>query len=127
MAFTRSSGGDQGGSRWAPSRCLGCRPSRRTFYYVSRATIGFTRTVPDPLWALLFVTAVGFVPFPGGLTLAVRSIGMFGPLFAETIGNMDMAPIDTLALTGANLDAGVHPRRGADRAAGTAGDRAVSA
>ena len=52
--------------------------------------------------ALLFVTAVGLGPFPGGLALAVHSIGMLGRLFAETIENMDMAPIDALSLTGAN-------------------------
>jgi phosphonate transport system permease protein len=74
----------------------------RALYYTSRATIGFTRAVPDLVWALLFVTAVGLGPFPGGLALAVHSIGMLGRLFAETIENMDMAPIDALALTGAN-------------------------
>jgi phosphonate transport system permease protein len=74
----------------------------RALYCASRATIGFTRAVPDLVWALLFVTAVRLGPFPGGLALAVHSIGMLGRLFAETIENMDMAPIDALSLTGAN-------------------------
>ncbi len=74
----------------------------RALYYASRAIIGFTRAVPDLVWALFFVTAVGLGPFPGGLALAVHSIGMLGRLFAETIENMDMAPIDALSLTGAN-------------------------
>jgi phosphonate transport system permease protein len=73
----------------------------RVLYYVARGIIGFTRSVPDLVWALLFVTAVGLGPFPGGLALAVHSIGMMGRLFAETIEHMDMAPIDALALTGA--------------------------
>jgi phosphonate transport system permease protein len=73
----------------------------RWLYYLSRGIIGFTRAVPDLVWALLFVTAVGLGPFPGGLALAVHSIGMLGRLFAETIENMDMAPIDALSLTGA--------------------------
>jgi phosphonate transport system permease protein len=73
----------------------------RAFYYVARGVIGFTRAVPDLVWALFFVTAVGLGPFPGGLALAVHSIGMLGRLFAETIEHMDMAPIDALALTGA--------------------------
>ncbi len=76
-------------------------PSRWS-YYLSRGIIGFTRSVPDLVWALLFVTAVGLGPFPGGLALAVHSIGMLGRLFAETIENMDMAPIEALALTGAS-------------------------
>jgi phosphonate transport system permease protein len=74
----------------------------RALYYLSRGIIGFTRAVPDLVWALFFVTAVGLGPFPGGLALAVHSIGMLGRLFAETIENMDMAPIDALSLTGAN-------------------------
>jgi phosphonate transport system permease protein len=73
----------------------------RALYYTSRGLIGFARAVPDLVWALLFVTAVGLGPFPGALALSVHSIGMLGRLFAETIENMDMAPIDALALTGA--------------------------
>ena len=75
-------------------------PSRYA-YYGARAIIGFTRAVPDLVWALLFVTAVGLGPFPGGLALGVHSVGMLGRLFAETIEQMDMAPIHALELTGA--------------------------
>ena len=74
----------------------------RWLYYLARAIIGFTRSVPDLVWALLFVTAVGLGPFPGGLALAVHSVGMLGRLFSETIEHMDMAPIDALSLTGAS-------------------------
>lgn len=75
-------------------------PSRYA-YYTARGVIGFTRAVPDLVWALLFVTAVGLGPFPGGLALGVHSVGMLGRLFAETIEHMDMAPIQALELTGA--------------------------
>jgi phosphonate transport system permease protein len=75
-------------------------PSRFA-YYGARAVIGLTRAVPDLVWALLFVTAVGLGPFPGGLALGVHSVGMLGRLFAETIEQMDMAPIHALELTGA--------------------------
>jgi len=73
----------------------------RLFYYGARGLIGLARSVPDLVWALLFVTAVGLGPFPGALALAVHSVGMLGRLFAETIEHMEMAPIDALALTGA--------------------------
>ncbi|HEX3953829.1 MAG TPA: phosphonate ABC transporter, permease protein PhnE [Stellaceae bacterium] len=73
----------------------------RYLYYIARGLIGFARAVPDLVWALLFVTAVGLGPFPGALALSVHSIGMLGRLFAETIEHMDMAPIDALSLTGA--------------------------
>jgi len=74
----------------------------RVVYYLSRAISGVARSVPDLVWALLFVTAVGLGPFPGALALSVHSVGMLGRLCAETIENMDMAPIDALSLTGAN-------------------------
>jgi phosphonate transport system permease protein len=73
----------------------------RPLYYISRGIIGFTRAVPDLVWALLFVTAVGLGPFPGALALSVHSVGMLGRLFAEVIEQMDMAPVEALALTGA--------------------------
>jgi phosphonate transport system permease protein len=70
-------------------------------YAVARSVIALTRAVPDLVWALLFVTAVGLGPFPGALALAVHSIGMLGRLFAEIIEDMDMGPVEALALTGA--------------------------
>jgi phosphonate transport system permease protein len=73
----------------------------RALYYAARGLIGFARAVPDLVWALLFVTAVGLGPFPGALALSVHSVGMLGRLFAETIEQMDMAPINALTLTGA--------------------------
>lgn len=74
----------------------------KPLYYASRAFIGITRVVPDLVWALLFVTAVGLGPFPGALALAVHSIGMLGRLFSEVIEDMDMGPVDALSLTGAS-------------------------
>lgn len=75
-------------------------PSRYA-YYAARSLIGVARAVPDLVWALVFVTAVGLGPFPGGLALGVHSLGMLGRLFAEAIEQMDMAPIQALQLTGA--------------------------
>ena len=74
----------------------------RPLYVVSRTLIGICRVVPDLVWALLFVTAVGLGPFPGALALAVHSVGMMGRLFAEVIEDMDMGPVEALTLTGAS-------------------------
>lgn len=73
----------------------------RPLYHVARGLIGITRAVPDLVWALLFVTAVGLGPFPGALALAVHSVGMLGRLFSEVIEDMDMGPVEALTLTGA--------------------------
>lgn len=74
----------------------------RGFYLGARGVIAITRAVPDLVWALLFVTAVGLGPFPGVLALSVHSIGMLGRLFAETIEDIDMGPVQALTITGAS-------------------------
>ena len=74
----------------------------RGFYLAARGIIAITRAVPDLVWALLFVTAVGLGPFPGVLALSVHSIGMLGRLFAETIEDIDMGPVQALMITGAS-------------------------
>jgi len=74
----------------------------RSAYLGARGIIAITRSVPDLVWALLFVTAVGLGPFPGVLALSVHSVGMLGRLFAESIEDMDMGPVDALRITGAN-------------------------
>ena len=70
-------------------------------YYLARASIALFRAVPDLVWALLFVSAVGLGAFPGVLALSVHSIGMLGRLFAEVIEDIDMGPVEALSLTGA--------------------------
>jgi len=70
-------------------------------YALARTVIAFARAVPDLVWALVFVTAVGLGPFPGALALSVHSLGMLGRLFAEVIEDMDMGPVEALTMTGA--------------------------
>jgi phosphonate transport system permease protein len=74
----------------------------RLVYEGARLLIGITRAVPDLIFALIFVTAVGLGPFPGVLALAVHSVGTLGKLFCETIEDMDMAPVDALRASGAS-------------------------
>ncbi len=73
----------------------------RPIYAVARGVIALARVVPDLVWALIFVTAVGLGPFPGALAVSVHSVGMLGRLFAETIEDIDMGPVEALTTTGA--------------------------
>jgi phosphonate transport system permease protein len=73
----------------------------RAAYLASRSLIGICRAVPDIVWALLFVTAVGLGPFPGTLGLGVHSVGILGRLYAECIEDMDMGPVHVLRVGGA--------------------------
>lgn len=74
----------------------------RSLYVAARGIITVCRVIPDLVWALLFVTAVGLGPFAGVLAVSVHSIGMLGRLFAERFEDMDMGPVEALTVTGAN-------------------------
>jgi phosphonate transport system permease protein len=74
----------------------------RVLYYASRSFIVFTRAIPDLIWALIFVSAVGLGPFPGTLALAIHSIGMLGKLYAESIEEIDPGQVEALRSTGAH-------------------------
>jgi phosphonate transport system permease protein len=74
----------------------------RVFYYAARGVIALCRAVPDLVWALLFVTAVGLGPFPGALAVSVHSVGMLGRLFSEVVEDMDMGTVEALSMSGAS-------------------------
>ncbi|MEU3271393.1 phosphonate ABC transporter, permease protein PhnE [Saccharomonospora sp. NPDC006951] len=72
-------------------------------YAVSRAVLSALRSLPDIIWALIFVAAVGLGPFPGVLALTVYSCGELGKLYAEAIENIDPGPREALESTGAGV------------------------
>lgn len=69
-------------------------------YAVARAFITFCRAMPDLLFAVLFVRALGIGVLPGILALAVHSIGMLGKLFADAIEQTDAGPREAVRSTG---------------------------
>lgn len=68
----------------------------------ARCILNLLRTVPELLWALIFVFLVGLGPFPGVLALGVHTGGILGKLFAETIEDIDPVPLEALQSTGAS-------------------------
>ena len=67
----------------------------------AKRILEFCRTVPELVFALIFVVAFGLGPLPGVLALAIHSMGALGKLFAEVIENIDMKPVEGLQSTGA--------------------------
>ena len=59
------------------------------------------RTVPELVFALIFVVAFGLGPLPGVLALAIHTVGALGKLFSEVVENIDMKPMDGMKSTGA--------------------------
>jgi phosphonate transport system permease protein len=71
-------------------------------YFVVRRVFEIFRTVPDLVYALVFVFAFGIGPLAGILAIAVHSMGASGKLFAEAVENVDPRPIDGLTAAGAS-------------------------
>ena len=68
----------------------------------ARGVIAVFRTVPDLVWALLFVIAVGLGPAAGVMAILVDKIGFAGRFFAEAMEEADKGPQDALATIGAS-------------------------
>lgn len=76
--------------------------ARKVLYPASRLLIAFFRTVPDLVWALIFVITVGLGPFAGTLAIVVDTIGFCGRFFAESMEDVDKAPSEALTAAGAS-------------------------
>jgi phosphonate transport system permease protein len=68
----------------------------------AKRALEFCRTVPELVFALVFVQAFGLGPLPGILALAIHTVGALGKLFAEVVENIDMKPVDGAVSCGAS-------------------------
>lgn len=75
---------------------------RAWLVFATRRVLEFSRTVPEMVFALIFVVAFSLGPLPGILALAIHTTGALGKLFAEVVENIDMKPVDGVLATGGN-------------------------
>jgi phosphonate transport system permease protein len=66
----------------------------------ARAAMVALRTVPELVWALVFVRVVGLGPTSGVLAIALTYGGMLGKVFAEILESSDTQPTRTLLANG---------------------------
>jgi phosphonate transport system permease protein len=78
----------------------------RLAYAASRGLIALMRTIPDIVWGLIFVVAVGLGAPAGVLAITLDVAGFSGRFFADSIEDVDQGLIDGLAATGAS-DTGI--------------------
>jgi phosphonate transport system permease protein len=71
-------------------------------YQGVRLVMNANRAVPELVFALIFVAAVGLGPFTGVLALAIASIGSLARLYAEAIEQIDPQQVLAVRATGAN-------------------------
>ena len=78
-----------------PNRFL--RGAIRTFNAV-------VRSIPDLLWALIFVSAVGIGALSGLLALVFFSLAVTTKLTSDTLDGIDMGPVEAANASGASLN-----------------------
>jgi phosphonate transport system permease protein len=80
------------------------RPSRlgSLLRYPVRMLLIVLRSIPEIVWALLFVRAVGLGPTAGVLAIAITYSGMLGKVYAEIYESVDQRPARALMLAGAS-------------------------
>jgi len=72
-------------------------------YRLVRTLMAAMRSVPEIIFGIIFVAAVGFGALPGVLALALHSTGMVAKFYAETIEHVDPKPIEAARASGARL------------------------
>ena len=77
-------------------------PSRRFVYPAARLFSMACRSVHEMIWAILFVTILGFGMLPGVLALTMFCIGFAGKLFAEEIEAIQMGQVEAIRAMGGN-------------------------
>ena len=76
--------------------------SPKWLYYPARWVMNVIRSVPDLVFALMFVSAVGLGPFAGILAMTLGSLGSIGKVFAEAMESVDRGPIVAMQAVGAS-------------------------
>ncbi|MGQ9908651.1 MAG: phosphonate ABC transporter, permease protein PhnE [Candidatus Flexifilum sp.] len=71
-------------------------------YQGVRLLLNLLRSIPELVYALLFVAAVGLGPFTGVLALAFGTVGSISRVFSEAIEQIDPAQVNAVRATGAN-------------------------
>jgi phosphonate transport system permease protein len=78
--------------------------NRNKFIYnLVKEVTNFFRAMPELVFALIFVVAVGLGPFAGVLALGLHTAGFLGKFYAEAMENVDPNPVEAVEATGARF------------------------
>ena len=75
-------------------------PNRLTLL-IDRSVLSVVRAIPDILYALVFVAAVGIGPLGGIAALVFFNIGVVAKLLSETVDGVDTGPVEAARAAGA--------------------------
>ncbi len=83
-------------------RSFGRRLQGEAIFWTARMTLNILRAIPELVWVLVCVIAVGFGPFAGALALALHTGGVLGKLFAETMEDSPQEQVEAMLALGAS-------------------------
>jgi phosphonate transport system permease protein len=72
----------------------------KTLRWLVKRLFEFCRTVPDLVFALLFVSAFGLGPLAGVLAIGIHTFGTLGKMFTEALESIDMNPVEGVRSAG---------------------------
>ncbi len=68
--------------------------------WITRRYLEIARTVPELVWALIFVFCFGVGPMAGVLAVGLHATGALGKLYSEANENIDMRPVESVKAAG---------------------------
>jgi phosphonate transport system permease protein len=94
LTFLRS---DSPGKHGVTDRVL-----RWLLFWSARLVLNILRSIPELVWVLICILAVGIGPFAGTIALGLHTAGVLGKLYAETMEEVPVRPIEALRSLGAS-------------------------
>jgi phosphonate transport system permease protein len=85
-----------------PVGFLAARNMTTKYSYIAKSFLNAIRAVPELIFAIIFVAAVGMGPYAGVLAISINSVGMLGKLYAEVIESIDMSNVEAIKASGGN-------------------------
>src|SRR5262249_14252467 len=76
------------------------RAVRWSVYGFARLLLNALRSIPELVWVLICILAVGLGPFAGTLAIGFHTGGVLGKLYAETLEEVPARPIEALRAIG---------------------------
>jgi phosphonate transport system permease protein len=70
-------------------------------FWTARMILNVLRAIPELVWVLICVIAVGFGPFAGSIALGLHTGGVLGKLFAETMEDSPQEQVEAMLAFGA--------------------------
>jgi phosphonate transport system permease protein len=71
-------------------------------FWSARVLLNFLRAIPELVWVLVCILAIGIGPFAGTIAIGLHTAGVLGKLYAETMEEVPRRPVEALYALGAH-------------------------